>query len=110
MSASVRVEFNHFDRIASGLAVRAGQAVAKAALDIEAHAKAGAPVDTGFLANSINARQLGPAEWEVVVGAHYGIYVELGTRFAPAQPFLGPAVERVRPSLQAAIANLVRAS
>jgi HK97 gp10 family phage protein len=110
VSASVRVDFNHFGRIAAGLRPRAAQAVAKAAHDIEGHAKAAAPIDTGFLASTIRARALGAYEWEVAVGAHYGIYVELGTRFMAAQPYFAPAIERVRPSFEAAVRELVRAS
>ena len=32
-----------------------------------------------------------------VVGASYGIYVEMGTRFMAAQPYFYPAVDSVRP-------------
>jgi HK97 gp10 family phage protein len=38
----------------------------------------------------------GPNEAIVGVAASYGIYVEYGTRYAAAQPFLTPAAEAVR--------------
>src|SRR5260221_14171422 len=37
----------------------------------------------------------------VAVGASYGIYVEYGTRFMPAQPFFEPAVALAQPVFDA---------
>jgi HK97 gp10 family phage protein len=71
-------------------------AVAKVALTIEAGGKMRAPIDTGHLRNSIQARPVGSATWEVVAQAHYAVYVEMGTRYMRARPFLGPAVEDAR--------------
>lgn len=70
--------------------------VAKIAHDLEAWAKAHAPVDTGFLKGSIEAVRSGVAEWIVQVGAEYAAYVELGTSRMAAQPYLTPAIETVR--------------
>lgn len=97
--------------------------VRTAALKIEQQAKIAAPVDTGFLRNSIytvtnresgrpaadaaaqsirKGASLGPEPTAdddltaiVAVGAEYGIYVELGTVRAPAQPYLLPAARKV---------------
>ena len=66
-----------------------------ATLRIEAEAKIGAPVDTGFLRSSIASSFPDEQTGVVSVGAEYGIYVEMGTVHAPAQPFLLPAAERV---------------
>lgn len=86
---------------------RAGQVVAKAALDVEAAAKGFCPVDTGFLRSSIGV-DLDMAASSAVIGptAEYGAFVEFGTsRMAPAA-YMGPALDRVSPSFAAAIEQL----
>lgn len=125
--ASNSQSFNHFPDIARALPTVASKIVRKAALDIEAQAKSRAPVDTGFLRSSIytvtadssdygragksgNGTMLpeiphppaNPPEADVAVGAAYGVYVEYGTSKAPAQPYLAPAVDAVRPGWEAA--------
>jgi HK97 gp10 family phage protein len=79
-----------------------------------------APKDTGFMADSIyistadestygssgsppEGAEILPEEKPdddltaiVGVAASYGAYVELGTRFAPAQPYLVPAAETIK--------------
>ena len=99
------------------------QVVRKAAFKIQFLAAAEAPVDTGFLKNSIyvvtdkdstyseasapekDGQELLPevehprkaGEAIVAVGASYGIYQEYGTSHVPAHPYLTPAAEAVRP-------------
>ena len=107
------------------------QAVKKATLDCEGHAKANAPVDTGFLKSSIYSELHASSDYGnadappagadllpevdkpkdahtgiVAVGASYGAFVELGTVHAAAQPFLGPALDAVRPGFDAALEKL----
>ncbi len=73
-----------------------GQALTKALEEIgltaENYAKKACPVDTGRLRNSIThvAR---PSEKAVYIGTNveYGPYVELGTRYMKARPYLRPA-------------------
>lgn len=84
-----------------------GEVIAKTAHDVQAQAAAGAPVDTGYLRSSIQAIQVDDLSWQVVVGAEYGIYVEMGTYKMAAQPYLEPAVELVRPGFDAAVAVVV---
>jgi HK97 gp10 family phage protein len=103
-----RVEFNRFPEIIRDMEAKAGRIVAKTALDIEAGAKARAPVDTGNLRASIQARRISQTHWRVTVGAHYGLYVELGTRFQGARPYFGPAVRSVRRSFHQAMRGVVR--
>lgn len=119
--------FNHFPELADALGEVLSQVVRKTAFDMASHASNAAPVDTGFLANSIYV-----ATWDtstyadktgisldllpevaipadeytafVAVGANYGIYVEMGTRFMPAQPYFYPAVDAVEPAFEAALA------
>ena len=74
--------------------------VRKTARDIVRDAKIIAPVDTGNLKGSIghsDLRNVGqPGDLSVEIGptANYGIFLELGTSRAPAQPFMGPAADR----------------
>lgn len=85
----------------------AHQVVYKTAYDIEAFAKAIAPVDTGFLKNSIQVVAINDLNAIVSVGAEYGINVELGTRFQRAQPFMMPAVTAAKPSFESAMAEVL---
>ena len=87
--------------------VMASRAIRKAALDIEAHAKVKAPVDTGALRGSISttiantglAAEVGPT-------VHYGLYLEFGTARMAPQPYMGPASDIVEPSLIEALAQI----
>lgn len=84
------------------------QIVRSTAFAIEADAKSRAPVDTGFLRNSIKATiEQGEIVAKVVVGADYGRFVEYGTRRAGAQPFLRPAVEVNKPLYFAALRKVL---
>jgi HK97 gp10 family phage protein len=101
-----RVVQNDFPKIIKGMEAKAETFVAKAAMDIEAHAKNNAPVDTGTLKNSIQATRIGDAHWRVVVGVDYGMYVEWGTVHMAAQPFFQPAIVAVTPSFLRALRSL----
>lgn len=99
--------FNHFDQIAAALSGVLSQVVQKTALDIQAGAQQRAPVDTGFLKNSIHTEPgESDLEAQIVVGADYGIYQEFGTRFMPPHPYLIPAVEAARPGFEAALSAI----
>lgn len=101
-------EFSGIGAVVAGMEQRAGLFARKAALDIEAGAKTRAPVLTGFLRGSIQAVQLGPARWRVVVGAEYGIYVEYGTVRRGPTPFFNPAVDLVGPAFIAAMRTVAQ--
>lgn len=98
-----RVTRNEFPKIIAGMEAKAEAIASKTALDLEAHAKTRAPVDTGTLKNSIQAFRIGPGHWRVVVGAEYGVYVEWGTVKQRAQPFFQPAVLAVTPAFLQAL-------
>lgn len=57
------------------------------------------PVDTGFLKRSINAprfsTEAGVMTAKITAGAEYAPYIELGTRFMRAQPFMDPSLREV---------------
>lgn len=113
------LDFGKLDGMISGsLKTEASQVVRKTALDILATAQALAPVDTGYLKNSLgvggpdNVFEVEDGGLVCVVGTavEYANFQEWGTRFVPAHPFLTPAVEAVRPSFEAACAQLVERS
>ena len=81
----------------------AATAVARTLVAIQADAKIGAPVDTGFLRTSITWELENPLEGEVGPEAHYGRYVEEGTSRMAPQPYLVPAGDRHLPGFEEAI-------
>ena len=85
---------------------KAWAAVRKAAYDVQAQAKVRAPVDTGNLQNSITVGPAGPMAFEVGPHAHYGYWVENGTRRMAAQPYLMPAFDQVVPQLDKALEEI----
>lgn len=62
------------------------------ARDVEAGAKRRVHVITGNLRRSIHRVRLETGKHRVIVGAHYGIYEEYGTRYRPPHPYFRPAV------------------
>ena len=122
---------NDFGKLTAAALREVDKAVRKAAFDIEREAKLLAPVDTGFLRASIYTVTQGrsgfkvssatasgaaqrtlfnqvavtnPYEAVVAVGAEYGIYLEYGTSRNRAQPYMTPAVQKVNPSFEKAVA------
>lgn len=69
------------------------------AMEVREYARSLAPVRTGYLRSSIYARVQG---WIAEIGAEapYAIYVEFGTRYMQAQPYLYPALEEFLPRLE----------
>lgn len=84
--------------------------VRKTALDTERDAKTLAPVDTGNLRSSIGtdvtdtgssvAAEIGPT-------ADYGLFQEVGTSRMAAQPYMGPALDRNGPLMEAAFDQII---
>jgi HK97 gp10 family phage protein len=88
--------------------------VAQTAFALEGWAKVYAPIDTGFLRNSIASNETGAQfvsslsgrmglgtsslTWYVTVGAEYGIHQEFGTMYQSGTPFMRPAASRVSTS------------
>ena len=118
-------DFNHFDDLANAFDEAISKVVRKAALDIQGHAAGNAPVDTGFLRNSIYTVTSDSSDYKggekalpevekpddnqtayVAVGAQYGIYVNYGTRFMPARAFWEPAIDAVRPGFEEALSRI----
>lgn len=121
--------FSRFPELAATLPYAVGKIIKKSAFDIMARAMVNAPVRTGFLRSSIyvtgkdyttygeNLQGMGDLKPPVpqtdqtttaivAVGAEYGIYIEYGSRYRPARPYLLPAAEFVKPKMEEAFAQL----
>ena len=57
-------------------------------------AKQNAPVETGALRNSLKLAKKGLLLWEISSDLDYANYVEFGTSYSAAHPFLRPALNR----------------
>ncbi|MEU9819211.1 HK97-gp10 family putative phage morphogenesis protein [Pseudonocardia alni] len=71
------------------------EATARVARQVEARATQLCPVDTGEMAGSIHSRRLSDAHYEVSVGTDHWQFVEYGTRYQQAQPFMRTALTAV---------------
>lgn len=76
------------------------------AADIKASARQKVPVKTGHLRSTIYARV---RTWVAEVGAEaaYAMYVEFGTRYMRARPYLYPAIQEHLPQLEAIISEAI---
>ena len=91
---------------------RVANALRENAEDILWMAKALCPVETGALRASLHIEQTGEFEYMVGDGVPYGIFVEKGHRgptgqFVEPQPFLGPAVDRMKQRCEKRIAEAI---
>ena len=102
----VRVLAADLRRASLSVQRRAAMVVRTSAFLVEAAAKRLAPVDTGFLRNSIGVDWAGVS---AVIGptAEYGPYQEFGTAHNPPQPYMNPAADQVEPMFIAAMERLV---
>lgn len=94
----VKKDTAKLDAILRNLGKNTSDTTEQIANDIAAIAKENAPVDTGELRDSVHVEKDGDNH-AVVVGVDYGAFVELGTSRMAAQPYLGPAAEKVRRNL-----------
>lgn len=90
------------------------EALMAGALIIEGRSKMNAPVNTGYLRNSIQA-QPGPgtsqsAEAIISVGADYGAAVEFGTSRQPAQSYLRTAIDTTESQVSSVIIDHIQDS
>jgi HK97 gp10 family phage protein len=85
---------NHIKPLQVQMHINADLAAGRSARIIARDAASNAPVLTGALRDSIRAERVRSGEWVVVVGAPYGEFVEFGTMYMNAQPFLVPAAQR----------------
>lgn len=113
MSKSVRIKgmrqfIRNVQRKAPQLEKAIDQEIKLSGLRVERTSKKMAPWDTGWMSNNIYASVVGLMQAEVVSPAEYSIFVEMGTRFMFAQPFLFPALKADWPILQKRLTKVVR--
>ena len=79
------------------------------AADVKALARRIVPVRTGYLRSKIYAEI---KEWVALIGAEatYALFVELGTRYMRARPYLWPAIQEHLPRLEAIICEGIEAA
>jgi HK97 gp10 family phage protein len=89
-------------KLDSGLQNEVYRYLASWAADVKAEAMRVVPVRTGYLRSTIYAQV---RDWVVNIGADatYASFVELGTRYMAAQPFLYPSIEKYLPELESLI-------
>lgn len=113
MSKSVKIKgmkqfIRNVQRKAPQLEKAIDQEIKLSSLRVEKGSKKLAPWDTGWMSNNIYASVIGLMQAEVISPANYSIFVEMGTRFMFAQPFLFPALKADWPILQKRLTKLVR--
>lgn len=91
-------------RFDSGMQRHVHRLLASWAADVKALAKQLVPVRTGHLRSSIYAKI---QEWVAEIGAEatYALFVEFGTRYMQAQPYLYPAIQEHLPELEQIICD-----
>jgi HK97 gp10 family phage protein len=79
------------------------------AADVKASVRKLVPVRTGYLRNTIYAEI---TEWVAAIGADaaYALFVEFGTRYMQAQPYLYPAILEHLPRLERIILDALDAA
>lgn len=107
MPLTISLDYDHTDEIADAIERDIEQAIQDGAAEIAQTAQAIVPVDTGALRASITMRR-GMNEWIVETRIEYAPFVEFGTRYMAAQPYLRPAYERHRPGIIAACEAAIR--
>jgi HK97 gp10 family phage protein len=90
----------------SGMQRHVHRLLASWAADVKALARQLVPVRTGYLRSSIYAKI---KEWVAEIGAEatYALFVELGTRYMQAQPYLYPAIQEHLPQLETIICEAI---
>jgi HK97 gp10 family phage protein len=101
---TVIVKSNRLPQMPAAIHAAVVAEVSKAAYDVEAKAKAKAPVKTGTLRRSIHSVfERGGLTGIVGPSVRYGAYVELGTRHMAARPYMRPAAEAALPRFADAV-------
>jgi len=106
----VALKITGLDRIREGLATAPHelQVVANRVVDEEMsrvteRAREIVPVRTGYLRSTIYSKRTGFLGWEVGASAFYAGFIEFGTRYMRARPYLRPAVEEKVPLVREAL-------
>ncbi len=89
-------------RFDSGIQHEVHSFLAAWAADVKAEAMRLVPVRTGYLRSTIYAKI---QEWVAEIGADatYALFVELGTKYMVAHPYLYPAIQEYLPQLETVV-------
>ena len=89
-------------RFDSGMQREVHSFLASWAADVKAEAMRQVPVRTGYLRSTIYAKI---QEWVAEIGADasYALFVELGTKYMQAHPYLYPAIQEYLPQLETVV-------
>jgi HK97 gp10 family phage protein len=90
----------------SGMQRQVHRQLASWAADVKALARKLVPVRTGYLQSTIYAKI---SKWvgEIGADATYALFVELGTKYMQAQPYLYPAIQEYLPQLESIIVSAI---
>ncbi len=93
-------------RFDSGMQRQVHSFLASWAADVKAQAVKNTPMVTGYLRSTIYAKV---KEWVVDIGADaaYALFVELGTKYMQAQPYLYPAIQQYLPELEVVVVSAI---
>jgi HK97 gp10 family phage protein len=93
-------------KLDSGMQRQVHSFLASWAADVKAEAMRLVPVRTGYLRSTIYAKI---QEWVAEIGADatYALFVELGTKYMQAHPYLDPAIQQYLPELKAVIVSAI---
>ena len=97
---------NAMERFDSGMQRKVHSFLVSWAADVKAAARRKVPVRTGYLKSTIYATI---REWIAEIGAEatYAYFVEFGTRYMKAQPYLYPAIQEYLPVLEMNIVGAI---
>lgn len=90
-SIEIVVLIDHFDELLKHLPMIADAAAGRVADGLAKDAQGRAPRKTGYMADHITVARSGEMSYDVTAEAPYSGFVENGTRFMGARPFLLPA-------------------
>ena len=89
-------------RLDSGMQRQVHSFLASWAADVKTESMRLVPVRTGYLRSTIYAKI---QEWVAEIGADatYALFVELGTKYMQAHPYLYPAIQAYLPQLETVV-------
>lgn len=110
MPYQIIVDISKASQMFTKLGIAAGstiplRAFTAAAQELQLSARASAPIRTGNLRNSIQPGPASASGVTVEAGADYAAYVELGTRYMSARPYMKPNISQ---AIQALVDTAIR--
>lgn len=95
ITLSLKANFGGLEKIIANCDSLTPEIVKKYGFEAEGYAKSFAPVDTGYLRDTLTSRMIDITTARIQSNAPYDIYQEMGTYKMAAHPFLSPAIEMI---------------